>query len=81
MTGIDNYWCQKPQLIGIPCDRLLVVCSFRRLDYSSTLVHIIPCSTILTHDLVIDVVMVINEINQCTTVRSLCQIQQKSRKE
>jgi hypothetical protein len=34
MTEIDNYWCQKPQLTGIPCDHLLVVCSFRMLDYT-----------------------------------------------
>jgi hypothetical protein len=34
MTGIGNCWCQKPQLTGIPCDHLLVVCSFRRLDYT-----------------------------------------------
>jgi hypothetical protein len=34
MTEIGNYWCQKPQLTGIPCDHLLVVCSFRRLDYT-----------------------------------------------
>jgi hypothetical protein len=32
MTGIGNCWCQKPQLTDIPCDHLLVVCSFRRLD-------------------------------------------------
>jgi hypothetical protein len=34
MTRIDNYWCQKLQLTGIPCDYLLVVCSFKRLDYT-----------------------------------------------
>jgi hypothetical protein len=34
MTGIGNCWCQKPQLTGILCDHLLVVCSFRRLDYT-----------------------------------------------
>jgi hypothetical protein len=34
MTGIDNCWCQKPQLTGIPCDNLFAVCSFRRLDYT-----------------------------------------------
>jgi hypothetical protein len=34
MTGIGNCWCQKPQLTGIPCDHLLAVCSFRRLDYT-----------------------------------------------
>jgi hypothetical protein len=33
ITGIDNCWRQKSQLTGIPCDYLLVVCSFRRLDY------------------------------------------------
>jgi hypothetical protein len=47
----------------------------------STLVHIIPFSTTLTHDLVIDVVMTINKIDQCTTVWSLGHIQQKSIKE
>jgi hypothetical protein len=47
----------------------------------STLVHIILSSTTLTHGLFIDVVMVINEFGQCTTVRSLGQIQQKSTKE
>jgi hypothetical protein len=34
MMGISNCWCQKPQLTGIPCDHLLAVCSFRRLDYT-----------------------------------------------
>jgi hypothetical protein len=34
MTGIGNCWCQKPQLIGITYDHLLVVCSFRRLNYT-----------------------------------------------
>jgi hypothetical protein len=34
MIGIGNCWCQKPQLTDIPCDHLLVVCSFRRLDYT-----------------------------------------------
>jgi hypothetical protein len=34
MTGIDNCWCQKPQLTSISCDHLLAVCSFRRLDYT-----------------------------------------------
>jgi hypothetical protein len=34
MTGIGNCWCQKPQLTGIPCDHLFVVCSFRKLDYT-----------------------------------------------
>jgi hypothetical protein len=34
MTGIDNCCCQKPQLTSIPCDQLLVVCSFRKLDYT-----------------------------------------------
>jgi hypothetical protein len=34
MTRIGNYWCRKPQLIGITYDHLLVVCSFRRLDYT-----------------------------------------------
>jgi hypothetical protein len=34
MMEISNYWCQKPQLISISCDHLLVVCSFRRLDYT-----------------------------------------------
>jgi hypothetical protein len=34
MTGIGNCWCQKPQLTGIPCDHLLVVCSFRNLVYT-----------------------------------------------
>jgi hypothetical protein len=47
----------------------------------STLVHIISSSTTLTHGLVIGVVMAINKIGQCTTVRSLGQIQQKSTKE
>jgi hypothetical protein len=47
----------------------------------STLVHIISSSTTLTHGLVIGVVMVINEIDQFTMVRSSGQIQQKSTKE
>jgi SWIM zinc finger len=34
MAGIDNCWCQNPQLTGIPCDHLLAVCLFRRLDYT-----------------------------------------------
>jgi hypothetical protein len=34
MTGIDNCWCQKLQLTSIPCDYLLAVCLFRRLDYT-----------------------------------------------
>jgi hypothetical protein len=34
MTEIGNYWCQKPQLTGIPCDHMLAVCSFRKLDYT-----------------------------------------------
>jgi hypothetical protein len=34
MTGIDNCCCQKSQLTSIPCDQLLVVCSFRKLDYT-----------------------------------------------
>jgi hypothetical protein len=34
MTRIGNCWCQKPQLTGILCDHLLVVCSFRRLNYT-----------------------------------------------
>jgi hypothetical protein len=34
MTGIGNCWCQKLQLTGISCNHLLVVCSFRRLDYT-----------------------------------------------
>jgi energy-converting hydrogenase Eha subunit B len=45
------------------------------------LVHIIRSSTTLIHGLVIGVVMAINEIDQCTTVRSLGQIRQKSTKE
>jgi hypothetical protein len=52
-----------------------------RLFVQSTLVHIILFSIILTHGLVFDVVMTINEINQCTMVRSSGQIQQKSTKE
>jgi hypothetical protein len=47
----------------------------------STLVHIIPLSITLTHGLVIGVVMAINDISQCTMVRSLGLIQQKSTKE
>jgi hypothetical protein len=43
MTKIDNYWCQKPQLTSIPCDHLLVVCSFRMLDYTQ---YVIPYYTI-----------------------------------
>jgi hypothetical protein len=31
--GIATCWCQKPQLTGIPCDHVLAVCSFRRLDH------------------------------------------------
>jgi hypothetical protein len=46
----------------------------------STLVHIIAFSTTLTHGLIIGVVMIINEIGQCTMVRSSGQIQQKSTK-
>jgi hypothetical protein len=46
----------------------------------STLVRIISSNIILTHGLVIDVIMAINEISQCTMVRSLSQIQQKSTK-
>jgi hypothetical protein len=42
------------------------------------LVHIIAFSTTLTHDLVIGIVMKINEIDQCTTIQSSGQIQQKS---
>jgi hypothetical protein len=34
MTGINNCWCHKPQLTGIPCDHLIDVCSFGRLDYT-----------------------------------------------
>jgi hypothetical protein len=34
MTGIGNCWCQKSQLTGIPCNNLLVVYSFRRLNYT-----------------------------------------------
>jgi hypothetical protein len=34
MMRIDNCWCQKPQLTGIPWDHLLAVCSFRKLDYT-----------------------------------------------
>jgi hypothetical protein len=47
---------------------------------TTTLVHIIASNTTLIYDLVIDVVMTINEIDKCTTVRSLGQIQQKSTK-
>jgi hypothetical protein len=81
MTRIGNCWCQKPQLTGIPYDHLLDVCSFRRLDYTQ---YVSPYYTIqytLTHGMVISVVMTINKIDQCTTVRSLGQIQQKSIKE
>jgi hypothetical protein len=80
MTGIDNCWCQKLQWTGIPCDHLLVVSSFRRLITLCTLIHIIPSSITLTHGLVIGVDMTIDEIDQCTMVRSLGQIQQKSTK-
>jgi hypothetical protein len=45
------------------------------------LVHIIQSSTTLTYGLVIGVVLAINEIDQCTTVRLLGQIQQKSTNE
>jgi hypothetical protein len=34
MTKISNYLCQKSQLTGISCDHMLVVYSFRRLDYT-----------------------------------------------
>jgi hypothetical protein len=34
MTGISNCLCQKPQLTNILCDHLLVVCSFRKLNYT-----------------------------------------------
>jgi hypothetical protein len=34
MTWIGNYWYQKSQLTDIPCDHLLVVCSFRRPNYT-----------------------------------------------
>jgi hypothetical protein len=34
MMGISNCWCQKSQLTDILCDHLLVVCSFRSLDYT-----------------------------------------------
>jgi hypothetical protein len=78
MTKIDNCWCQKPQLTVIPCDHLIIIFHSEGWITLSMLVHIISSSTILTHDLVIDVVMTINEIDQCTTVRSLGQIQQKS---
>jgi hypothetical protein len=61
MTEIGNCWCQKPQLTGIPCDNLLIVHSEGWITLS-TLVHIIPSSTTLTHGLVIDVVMAINKI-------------------
>jgi hypothetical protein len=47
----------------------------------STLVHIIPSNITLTHGPVIDVFMAIYEIDQCTMVRSLGQIQEKSTKE
>jgi hypothetical protein len=81
MTEIDNYWCQKPQLTGISYDHLLTVCSFRKLDYTQYVspYYIIQyyINTWYGHC----VVMAINEIGQCTTVRSLGQIQQKSTKE
>jgi hypothetical protein len=47
----------------------------------STLVHIISFNITLTHGPVISAVMTINKIDQCTTVWSLGQIQQKSIKE
>jgi hypothetical protein len=34
MTEINNYWCHKSQLTGILCDNLLVVYSFKKLDYT-----------------------------------------------
>jgi hypothetical protein len=34
MTKIDNCWCKKPQLTDILCDNLLIVCSFKKLDYT-----------------------------------------------
>jgi SWIM zinc finger len=43
MIRIDNYWCQKSQLTGIPCDHLLAVCLFRRLDYTQ---YVSPYSNI-----------------------------------
>jgi hypothetical protein len=81
MTEIGNCWCQKSQLTGIPCDHLLAFVHSEGWITLSTLVHIIPSSTTLTHDLVIGVVMTINEIGQFTMVQSLDQIQQKSTKE
>jgi hypothetical protein len=41
------------------------------------LVHTITFKIISTHGLIIGVVTAINEIDQCTTVRSSDQIQQK----
>jgi hypothetical protein len=77
MTEIDNCWCQKSQLTDIPCDHLLVICSFRKLDYTQ---YVSPFYTINYY---------INTWSghwrsygnkqdcQCTTVQSLGQIQQK----
>jgi hypothetical protein len=58
--------------------RPLACCLFIQ---KATLVHIISSSITLTHCLVIGIVMPIDEIGQCTMVRSLGQIQQKSTKE
>jgi hypothetical protein len=73
MTGVGNYCCQKWQLIDIPCDHLLAVCSFRRLDYTQ---YASPYYIIQYY---------INTWSghwrQCTMIRSLGQIQQKSTKE
>jgi hypothetical protein len=81
MTGIGNCWCQKPQLIDIPCDHLLAVCSFRRLDYTQyvsqyyTIQYYINTWSGHWHS------YGINEIDQFTMIRSSGQIQQKSIKE
>jgi hypothetical protein len=71
MTGIGN------------CIHTITCLSFVRSEgwiTLSTLVYIIAFSTTLTHGLVIDVVMTVNEIDQYTMVRSSSQIQQKSTK-
>jgi hypothetical protein len=81
MMEIDNYWCQKPQLTGISCDHLFVICSFRKLDYTQYISPYYSIQYYTNTSLVIDIVMIINEIGQCITIRSLGQIQQKSAKE
>jgi len=42
MMRIGNFWCQKSQLTDISCDYLLIIYLFKILNYTQSLVHIIP---------------------------------------